>query len=65
MSSIKWIPVTERLPELPVPVLVATPGRVREGYVDHSGVEPVWWCGGWTVARVTHWAEMPELPGGD
>lgn len=62
----QWIPVTERLPEPFVSVLVQMPGEkpfptVREGFISNNGV--------WHSAyfdresdEVTHWRPMPEPP---
>lgn len=61
-----WVPVTERLPEAFVSVLVQMPGEkpfptVREGFISNIGV--------WHSAyfdrgsdEVTHWMPMPEPP---
>ena len=62
----EWIPVTERLPEPFVSVLVQMPGEepfptVREGFISNDGI--------WHSAlydrepdEVTHWMPLPEPP---
>lgn len=60
----EWIPVSERLPEPFVSVLVQMPGEepcptVREGYLAKDGT----WYGGHFLrepGEVTHWMPMPE-----
>ena len=62
----QWIPVTERLPEAFVSVLVQMPGEkpfptVREGFISKNGV----WhsaCFDRESDEVTHWRPMPEPP---
>ncbi len=61
----KWIPVSERLPEPFVSVLVQMPGEepcptVREGYIAGDGL---WYAGYYTrePEEVTHWMPMPEF----
>jgi hypothetical protein len=62
----RWIPVTERLPEARVDVLVATPkrgggNRVRVGW--YSDVTESWHVGEFdTQEKVTHWKPMPDAP---
>lgn len=62
----KWIPVSERLPEPLVSVLVQMPGEkpfptVREGYIARDGL---WYAGYFTrePGEVTHWMPLPEPP---
>lgn len=62
----RWIPVTERLPEARVDVLVATPkrgggSRVSVGW--YSDVTESWHVGEFdTLEKVTHWKPLPEAP---
>lgn len=62
----KWIPVSERLPEPFVYVLVQMPGEkplptVREGNIARDGL---WYAGYFTrePGEVTHWMPLPEAP---
>jgi len=62
MSEIRWIPVTERIPDSDRAVLL---------YVPDENADPVWighrdgptwrWPTGFTCFP-THWAELPEPP---
>ena len=60
----KWIPVTEQLPEMGQAVIVCRPydeksARVEQGYRDVNG----WWrVYGTRTKRVTHWMPMPLPP---
>lgn len=56
----EWIPVTERLPEPWVSVLVAVYEYVLMGRVDAGGV----WrgCRDETQEGVTHWMPLPPAP---
>ena len=65
----KWIPVTGRLPEPFVSVLVNMPGEepfptVHEGFISNDGI--------WQSAmfrrepgEVTHWKPLPQPPKGE
>jgi hypothetical protein len=62
----KWIPISERLPEPFVSVLVQMPGEepcptVREGFLTNDGE---WYAGHFARLKdeVTHWMPMPEPP---
>lgn len=61
----QWIPVSERLPEPFVSVLVQMPDEepcptVREGYLTNNGT---WYAGFFEreQSEVTHWMPMPEF----
>ena len=61
----KWIPVSERLPEPFVSVLVQMPDEepcptVREGYLTNNGT---WYAAHFEreQSEVTHWMPMPEF----
>lgn len=59
----KWIPVTERLPERNMEVLVCD---TREDYVsvwEHMG-DGLWFGneGIWATKDITHWMPLPEPP---
>lgn len=62
----QWIPVTERLPDKNVPVLVFSGGHcyIAEYYTWHilnSAIDS--WSVPQYVADPTHWMPLPELPG--
>ncbi len=66
MPGVGWIPVTERLPEPFVSVLVQMPGEtpsptVREGHISKDGI---WYSAFYhrEPGEVTHWQPMPEPP---
>ena len=61
----KWIPVTERLPEVGRRVLVTDGENVSFGYVliyEHKDCNP--WCVQFPCIydEVTHWMPLPEPP---
>jgi len=63
----KWIPVTERLPELLEPVLTYRPEREYNGrhFAEHYEVEDVV-CDEFVLNSVygeaTHWMPLPKPP---
>lgn len=64
----KWIPVTERLPDVAWRVLVTDGTNVNFGYTlcfEINGVSP--WCTLSPVMphNVTHWMPLPEPPKGE
>ena len=62
-DALKWIPVTERLPEMYKNVLVIrTDGKIRFDAIGSLGVwyEEIWHTGN----PVTHWMPLPEPPRG-
>ena len=68
----RWIPVTERLPEEGVPVLINYIGTDGEAYADGVAVwtECGCFCWGGSLADceedvavpITHWMPLPEAP---
>lgn len=65
----KWVPVSERLPEPFVPVLVQMPGEVpfptvREGSISRDGI---WYSALYhrEPDEITHWMPLPEPPKGE
>jgi hypothetical protein len=63
MADMKWIPVTERLPEHEDPVLCF----IKNGQQDIPQLdkfENLWVGMQWTYKRhaVTHWMPLPEPP---
>ena len=67
----RWIPVTERLPELDELVLVIASGKPKENITLDNAVELATlysdgWClemwPEWTGATVTHWMPLAEPP---
>lgn len=63
LKNLRWIPVTERLPEPFKRVIVARPGEdetiVEQGYKD---VGPWWKVYGTRTKYVTHWMDFPKSP---
>lgn len=62
MAAINWIPVSTRLPDADLTVLIAlSDGDVWTGYLDGDtwrdvGATPL------EQGRVTYWADLPEHP---
>lgn len=70
----RWIPVTERLPDDDIYVLVIVSGKPCKNVTLHNAVElaeydPEGWIlemwPDWMDADVTHWMPLPEPPEGD
>ena len=64
----KWIPVTERLPEIARRVIVTDGENISFGYVlnyERKDWNP--WCVQLPVIynKVTHWMPLPEPPKGE
>ena len=73
-DAMKWIPVTERLPEEEGWYLVyTTPNREHKSInkarfcKGHAwdNFEPYWCGAGGHWANVTHWMELPQEPKGE
>jgi hypothetical protein len=63
-DAMKWIPVTERLPERWQNVLAfRTDGKIRFDFIGSMGV----WYEDYNYLNypVTHWIPLPEAPKGD
>ena len=57
---VKWIPVSERMPERFQPVIICrNGGKVETGWRD---VNDWWRVYGTRVKTVTHWMPLPEAP---
>ena len=62
----KWISVTKELPKYGRAVLICSVSTIRVGFrdsTDNRGEHFVIIGGGCDMPDVTHWAEMPEMPG--
>ena len=57
----KWIPVTERLPEPYVDVLVFRNGKIAIDRHEEDG----WFAHDFQGRRATHWMPLPEPPKGE
>lgn len=69
-DAMKWIPVTERLPNLFGGYLVVvqkTIGGVYTDYADYDPYQKIWRTGLplYPGEKVTYWAELPEPPKGE
>lgn len=64
MKEMRWIPVTEQLPEAFAPVIVCRDGAPGERIVEqgHKDVGDWWKVYGTRTKRVTHWMPLPEAP---
>lgn len=62
--AVRWIPVTERLPDPFVSVIVCRDGAPGKRIVEqgHKDVGDWWKVYGTKTKRVTHWAPLPEPP---
>lgn len=59
----EWIPVTEKLPEVGVRVIVCRDeGKVEQGIF--LGASGFWKVFGANTKKVTHWQHLPEPPKG-
>lgn len=68
----RWIPVSERLPEDGVAVLVAftenpkdidiLTAKYYKHYAGFGGLDNWWNIEGWHTGNVTHWMPLPEPP---
>lgn len=61
-AAARPIPVTERLPEYRVEVLVFFSGvwQVAKRIPGKDCAD--WWLGQWELRGVTHWLELPPIP---
>ena len=62
----QWIPVSERLPEFEMPVLIILRQQgdvfARVGWLHESGMWSVPTTKKWLSDAVTHWMPLPEPP---
>ena len=67
-NVLQWIPVTERLPDMHVEVLVCTEdyGKTELGFLTDAVWDGAGWLETWErktyLATVTHWMPLPEPP---
>ena len=69
-SKPRWIPVTEKLPETNVTVIVTDGRSTGMGWIDsydwedYRGIERIWYAPNTLVAEnnITHWMPLPEPP---
>jgi hypothetical protein len=63
MNEPRWIPVSERLPEIDQKVQTITKdGDMYVGYKPYSGVDYFWKLGAASVFIPTHWQPLPQPP---
>lgn len=62
-ERMRWVPVSERLPEDGVDVLAVSNSGVTDAYVlfDMDGL-PDWRRGDYQIRGVTHWQPLPAAP---
>ena len=60
-DAVKWIPVTERLPEENTAVLTYRESGIQAEFRWHKG----WDNDEFTPCQVTHWMPLPEPPKGE
>lgn len=60
-NATKWIPVTERLPEPFVDVIVFRAGKILIDYHEENG----WFAHDFQGRRATHWMPLPMPPKGE
>ena len=57
----RWVPITENLPDDDCAVLVAVAGEVWAGFIDDGQWRDL---DAMPLAGVTHWCDFPEAPAG-
>ncbi len=61
--EMNWIPVTERLPDSDITVMIATPDESEPVWLGYYSGDDGWlFADGMPAENVTHWMDLPAPP---